>query len=196
MSHGRMALQPMASVPRDRCHERQCRQRVEYELQPVALGLGPPRQTHRFTKFGTRYYDPNVMRWTQRDPVMGSMASPTSLNPYQYGGLSPLNHVDRSGRVLADSTGYGSASLDDFSDGDGGDPGSGQGVPGNVYTDLNCILGGGLMVVGITEIGGGLVGGLVTSETIVGAFLGAAAVAGGTATYYEGLSIAEEHGCY
>ena len=55
-----------------------------------------------FMKFGTRYYDPNVMRWTQRDPVMGSLANPMSLNPYGYVGGNPVAFTDLSGRLYYD----------------------------------------------------------------------------------------------
>lgn len=49
-------------------------------------------------KYGTRYYMPNLMRWTQPDPVMGNPANPMSLNPYTYVGCDPVNAVDPSGR--------------------------------------------------------------------------------------------------
>lgn len=42
-------------------------------------------------KFGTRYYDPGVGRWTQRDIVPGEPA-------YVYAGDSPINLVDPAGR--------------------------------------------------------------------------------------------------
>ncbi len=48
-------------------------------------------------KFGTRYYDPTVERWTQQDPVGASLASPDSLNRYLYVGDNPVNAVDPSG---------------------------------------------------------------------------------------------------
>jgi RHS repeat-associated protein len=44
-----------------------------------------------FTKFGTRYYDPSVGRWTQQDP------SGQDANPYAYAGCNPVNSVDPSG---------------------------------------------------------------------------------------------------
>jgi RHS repeat-associated protein len=51
-------------------------------------------------KFGTRYYMPNVMRWTQRDPVMGKPDDPMTLNPYIYVGGNPVNTTDRTGRFF------------------------------------------------------------------------------------------------
>jgi RHS repeat-associated protein len=43
------------------------------------------------TKFGTRYYDPTLGRFTQRDPI-----SPTFAN-YRYAGCDPVNRVDPLG---------------------------------------------------------------------------------------------------
>lgn len=49
-------------------------------------------------KFGTRYYRPDIMRWTQKDPVAGKPADPMTLNPYAYVGCDPINSSDPSGR--------------------------------------------------------------------------------------------------
>jgi len=49
-------------------------------------------------KFGTRYYNPGFGRWSQQDPVRGSLADPTSLNRYVYVGDDPVNFTDPSGR--------------------------------------------------------------------------------------------------
>ncbi len=49
-------------------------------------------------KFGTRYYNPKLGRWTQQDPVGGSLGSPDSLNPYLYARDNPVNLTDPSGR--------------------------------------------------------------------------------------------------
>lgn len=43
--------------------------------------------------FGTRYYDPSVGRWTQRDP------SGQDANPYSYVGGDPVNFTDPTGHV-------------------------------------------------------------------------------------------------
>ncbi len=48
-------------------------------------------------KFGTRYYNPNLGRWTQQDSVGGSLGSPDSLNRYLYAQDDPVNLVDPSG---------------------------------------------------------------------------------------------------
>jgi len=51
-------------------------------------------------KFGARYYDPNIGRWTQQDPVPGSITSPMSLNRYAYAGDNPVNATDESGYLV------------------------------------------------------------------------------------------------
>jgi RHS repeat-associated protein len=51
-------------------------------------------------KFGTRYYNPSLGRWTQQDPVPGSLGSPDSLNRYLYAKDDPVNLVDPSGRQI------------------------------------------------------------------------------------------------
>ncbi len=47
-------------------------------------------------KFGIRYYDPAIGRWTQRDPVGGSLQETTKVNPYVYTD-DPVNQTDPSG---------------------------------------------------------------------------------------------------
>ncbi len=48
-------------------------------------------------KFGIRYYDPATGRWTQRDPVGGSLLETVKANPYVYAGDDPVNLVDPTG---------------------------------------------------------------------------------------------------
>jgi RHS repeat-associated protein len=52
----------------------------------------------RLYKFGIRYYDAATGRWTQRDPVGGSLTETVKGNPYVYAGDDPVNMVDPSGR--------------------------------------------------------------------------------------------------
>ncbi len=53
-------------------------------------------------KFGARYYDPTIGRWTQQDPLRGSLDNPTSLNRYVYANDDPVNFTDPSGKDIFD----------------------------------------------------------------------------------------------
>lgn len=53
-------------------------------------------------KFGTRYYDPTIARWTQQDPQRGNISDPLTLNPYQYAGCDPVNNMDATGTSICD----------------------------------------------------------------------------------------------
>jgi len=53
-------------------------------------------------KFGTRYYNPQLGRWTQQDPKAGSLGNPDTLNRYLYVDDDPVNLVDSSGRDFWD----------------------------------------------------------------------------------------------
>lgn len=48
-------------------------------------------------KFGTRYYDSKIGRWTQQDPMVGSIADPSTVNRYVYVRDDPVNFVDPTG---------------------------------------------------------------------------------------------------
>ncbi len=48
-------------------------------------------------KYGIRYDDPTIGRWTQRTPVGGSLQETTKANPYVYADDDPVNAVDPSG---------------------------------------------------------------------------------------------------
>lgn len=50
-------------------------------------------------KFGVRYYDSSLGRWTQQAPVAGSLGSPVSLNRYVYVGDNPVNVIDPGGKL-------------------------------------------------------------------------------------------------
>ena len=52
-------------------------------------------------KFGIRYYDAATGRWTQRDPVGGSLTEMVKVNPYVYANDDPVNLVDPSGASSA-----------------------------------------------------------------------------------------------
>jgi uncharacterized protein RhaS with RHS repeats len=67
-------------------------------------------------KFGVRYYDSSLGRWTQQDAVGGSLGDLNSANRYTYANDDPVNAVDPSGQaciyvVLAASLGLLAAAL-------------------------------------------------------------------------------------
>jgi RHS repeat-associated protein len=75
------------------------------EINPSATDRNPWRYAGGYfdkatgmLKFGARYYMPGVARWTQRDPVLGSLEDPRAINAYAYVGGDPINAVDSSGR--------------------------------------------------------------------------------------------------
>ncbi len=47
---------------------------------------------------GVRYYDPSLGRWTQQDPVAGSLFDLNSGNRYTYVEDDPVNQVNPSGK--------------------------------------------------------------------------------------------------
>ena len=49
--------------------------------------------------FGARYYDPSLGRWTQQDPVAGSLGDLRSADRYAYANDDPVNMVDPSGKA-------------------------------------------------------------------------------------------------
>ncbi len=53
-------------------------------------------------KYGIRYYDPTLGRWTQRTPVGGSLQETTKPNPYVYADDDPVNMVDPTGKDAVD----------------------------------------------------------------------------------------------
>jgi len=51
--------------------------------------------------FGQRYYDTDLGRWTQMDPVGGTVDNPNSGNPYVYASDAPNMKVDPTGRDVS-----------------------------------------------------------------------------------------------
>ena len=51
-----------------------------------------------FEQFGVRYYSPSLGRWTQQDPVAGSLFDLNSANRYVYAQDDPTNQVDPNGK--------------------------------------------------------------------------------------------------
>ena len=52
------------------------------------------------TKFGARYYDPGTGRWTQPDPLGGTISNPGEVNRYPYVGSCPSNYTDPTGKSV------------------------------------------------------------------------------------------------
>jgi RHS repeat-associated protein len=87
----------------------------------TSTGANAPTNPFRFAggladptglvKYGTRYADPTLGRWTQRDPVAGAIGDPSSVNRYLYVGDQPTNLVDPTGRLSACSVELGISGL-------------------------------------------------------------------------------------
>ena len=70
----------------------------ETVTNPWQYASGYLDATTSLYKFGTRYYDPQTGRWTQKDPVGGSVGKIGSGNPYVYADNEPTMQVEPSGR--------------------------------------------------------------------------------------------------
>jgi hypothetical protein len=53
-------------------------------------------------KVGVRWYDPAIGRFLQKDPWLGSLYAPLTLNAYGYCVNEPVSYVDYSGCFLVD----------------------------------------------------------------------------------------------
>ena len=63
---------------------------------------GYQSQTTDHYKFGHRWYDPSLGRWTQLDPLE-QPSSPGNWNRYVYAGSDAVNNVDPTGTFFHDS---------------------------------------------------------------------------------------------
>ncbi len=63
--------------------------------------------TTKLYKFGARYDDPSLGRWTQPDPIPGQEARPESMNRYAYASNDPINKADPSGRSSCGDISFG-----------------------------------------------------------------------------------------
>ncbi len=121
---------------------------------------GGYRDSTGFYKFGARYYDPGLGRWTQRDPVPGELS-------YAYAGDNPVNFIDPTGR----------STCGDFSFGGLVDCASKAG--NNVidrFTELYEKDPGAACALGTFAIGAGLVGATVLAPPAVATTAGAASL--------------------
>lgn len=55
----------------------------------------------RLYKMGERYYDPNIGRWLQQDPI-DQTGDQFEGNPYGYVGGDPINNIDPTGTDIFD----------------------------------------------------------------------------------------------
>jgi RHS repeat-associated protein len=78
---------------------------AQASVNPFRFASGYFDSATGLLKFGTRYYDPSLGRWTQRDPIGGSIASPGAVDRYVYVGDSPVNLTDESGADFSVSLG-------------------------------------------------------------------------------------------
>ncbi|MCW5934405.1 MAG: RHS repeat-associated core domain-containing protein [Fimbriimonadia bacterium] len=60
-------------------------------------GYRSEANTGGLQKVGVRWYDPNIGRFLQQDPWLGSVFAPLTLNAYGYCVNDPLQFVDPSG---------------------------------------------------------------------------------------------------
>jgi RHS repeat-associated protein len=56
-------------------------------------------ETTGLTKFGKRFYDPNLGRFTQLD-ILNVVGDPLRGNRYAYAGCNPINNIDPTGMDL------------------------------------------------------------------------------------------------
>lgn len=64
---------------------------------PWRFASGYADASSGYIKFGARYDDPTLGRWTQEDPMSSCILRPTSLNRYSYVSDEPINATDPSG---------------------------------------------------------------------------------------------------
>jgi RHS repeat-associated protein len=143
-----------------------------FDDNPWRYAAGYQDNNTGLIKYGTRYYDPTIGRWTQPDPLPGNITHPNTINRYTYAGNNPVNNTDPSGY---------------FSLGDVVDTltSIGEGAVLGVSAGTTIGLLGGLAVCVVTSIGcviAGVAGGAVTS--LAGGTLGGivGAIAGGVAS--------------
>ena len=67
-----------------------------------AWGYRHEAHTGGLQKVGVRWYDPAIGRFLQKDPWLGSLYAPLTLNAYGYCVNEPVSYVDYSGCFLVD----------------------------------------------------------------------------------------------
>lgn len=70
--------------------------------QPLGF-TGEPRDATGLSFLRSRYYDPELGRFLNRDTWAGGVAAPQSLNRYSYVSNNPVRHADPSGHCVIDT---------------------------------------------------------------------------------------------
>ena len=66
-----------------------------------AWGYRNEAHTGGLQKVGVRWYDPATGRFLQKDPWLGSVTLPSTLNNFTYCLNDPLQYADPTGKLLA-----------------------------------------------------------------------------------------------
>jgi RHS repeat-associated protein len=135
---------------------------VTLRVKPLRFTSGYDDVSTGLYKFGIRYYDAATGRWTQRDPVGGSLLETVKTNPYVYAD-DPVNQVDPSGK------GYNP--IDVFE-------GCFHSAVSTVLEDVSTIVGGFATLWGGSAAGGVLLSGESAAEALAAIPVWTAIVAG------------------
>ena len=68
---------------------------------PYQYASGYTDSTTELIQFGLGYFQPATGRWTQQDPLAGSLFDPSTGNRYAYANGNPTNLTDPSGKSAA-----------------------------------------------------------------------------------------------
>ena len=74
--------------------------RQVYDWNGAWLYRNELTETGGLVQVGVRWYDPYTGRFLQKDPWLGSLYAPLTLNAYGYCVNDPINAVDPSGRII------------------------------------------------------------------------------------------------
>ncbi len=134
-------------------------------------------------KVGVRWYDPYTGRFLQKDPWLGSMSAPLTLNAYAYCLNDPVNEVDPTGNASISIGGIGIL-IRVVNDGLGGPPWISK--VGNILIGIGAIQNG-IALIGLGASLAPVIGPLSVPIVIAGTAL---AVFGTTAIITNTLEIA------
>ena len=135
---------------------------AQASVNPFRFASGYFDSATGLLKFGTRYYDPSLGRWTQRDSIAGSIADPGNLNRYVYAGDSPVSLTDVSGMQSSLECVYGVIGAAGLVTAAGE-----TGLAGGDLLLLSAEIGGAALFGGSLLVGIGLVGVVAAGFTLV-----------------------------